>query len=133
MRNAAVSGKQVVNQCPFCGDGLVISRLSCKGCDTEIDSVLPIPAVMRLPNDLQGFVMTFLRCRGNIREVEKALGISYPTVCKRLDLVNAALNHDRNAGDAEAPWSRREILERLERGDINVKEATRLLKAAKES
>jgi len=66
--------------------------------------------------------LVFLRCRGNIREVEKQLGISYPTVCKRLDLVNELL------GNRQPTPSRFEILERLERGEITAKEAAELLK-----
>jgi len=54
--------------------------------------------------------------------VEKQLGISYPTVCKRLDLVNELL------GNRQPTPSRFEILERLERGEITAKEAAELLK-----
>jgi len=64
----------------------------------------------------------FLRCRGNIRDVEKELGISYPTVCKRLDLVNQLL------GNVETKEKRMDVLERLERGDISAREAAQLLK-----
>lgn len=116
--------KKVVSRCPFCGDHLSISSLSCGGCDTKIESHLPIPAFFRLPPDLQDFVMTFLRCQGKIRDVERELGISYPTVCKRLDLVNVLL------GNQAAPHGRKQILEQLERGDISVSEATQLLKAS---
>ena len=66
--------------------------------------------------------MVFLRCQGKIRDVEKELGISYPTVCKRLDLVNELL------GNTSTPVKRSQILEQLERGEINVQEATQLLK-----
>jgi len=84
---------------------------------------LAIPAFFRLPVDLQEFVLIFLRCRGSIRDVEKVLGISYPTVCKRLDLVNALL------GNAAPPTQdKNDILEQLERGDISAKEAAQLLK-----
>lgn len=69
--------------------------------------------------------MVFLKCRGNIREVEKELGISYPTVCKRLDLVNELLGNRNTLVD------RREILNKLERGDITAKEAAQLLKEQK--
>ncbi len=54
--------------------------------------------------------------------MEKELGISYPTVCKRLDLVNELL------GNQGPPVNRSNILEKLERGEINVQEATQLLK-----
>ena len=114
--------KRVISRCPFCGGELSISRLACGDCDTQIDSLVAIPAFFRLPDDLQGFVMTFLRCRGNIREVEKELGISYPTVCKRLDMVNELL------GNRPARAGRYEVLEQLERGEISAKEAAQLLK-----
>jgi hypothetical protein len=101
----------------------VISRLSCQACETRIETEVAFPPLLRLPADLQEFVLVFLRCRGSIRDVEKELGISYPTVCKRLDLVNELLGtrEARRAG-------RGEILAKLERGDINAKEAAELLK-----
>lgn len=114
--------KKLVSSCPFCGKALVVCRLKCSGCDTQIDSLVEIPPFFRLPEDLQDFVMVFLRCRGNISEVEKALGISYPTVCKRLDLVNGLL------GNRPTSASRSEILGQLERGEISAKEAAQLLK-----
>lgn len=114
--------KKVIGRCPICSGELAISRLVCQGCNTQIESLLSIPPLFLLPEDLQNFVMVFLRCRGNIRDVEKELGISYPTVCKRLDLVNQLL------GNQEAPPPRTEILEQLERGEITVAEATQLLK-----
>jgi len=122
MKKAANNTKNLVTRCPFCGGHLSICRLTCGGCDTQIDSVLPIPPFFRLPADLQEFVMIFLRCNGTIREVEKELGISYPTVCKRLDLVNQLL------GNTGKPLAQRDILDRLERGEITASEATQLLK-----
>jgi hypothetical protein len=116
------AGKKLITRCPFCGDELAITRLSCCGCHTQIDSELEIPLFFRLPPDLQNFVLIFLRCQGKIRDVEKELGISYPTVCKRLDLVNELL------GNQGPPVDRTRILERLERGEISVQEATQLLK-----
>lgn len=118
--------KTIVSRCPVCGEEMAVSRLSCGACETRIETELPIPPFFRLPEDLQQFVRIFLACRGNIREVEKELGISYPTVCKRLDLVNELLGNRR--GDAPAPANRMEVLERLERGDISAKEAAQLLK-----
>ncbi len=118
--------KTIVSRCPICGEEMVVSRLSCGSCETRIETDLPIPPFFRLPEDLQAFVLIFLRCRGNIREVEKELGISYPTVCKRLELVNALLGN--RTSSAPPPASRMEILERLERGEISAKEAAQLLK-----
>jgi hypothetical protein len=122
MPKPASNPKKLITRCPFCGDQLGITRLSCCGCNTQIDSQLEIPLFFRLPPDLQEFVFVFLRCQGKIRDVEKELGISYPTVCKRLDLVNELL------GNTSTPVKRSQILEQLERGEINVQEATQLLK-----
>lgn len=101
---------------------MVINRLACVRCETRIETTLPIPAFFRLPEDLQQFVLTFLRCRGSIRDMEKALGISYPTVCKRLDLVNELL------GNKEMALNRDQILSQLESGQISPKQAADLLK-----
>ena len=114
--------KKLITRCPFCSGELAITRLSCGGCNTQIDSQLDVPLFFRLPPDLQEFVMIFLRCQGKIRDVEKELGISYPTVCKRLDLVNELL------GNKGPPINRTRVLEQLERGEITVQEATQLLK-----
>jgi hypothetical protein len=116
--------KHLVARCPFCDAALEIRRLGCVACETTIESRLPIPPLFRLPPDLQLFVLTFLRCQGKIRDVEKELGISYPTVIKRLDLVNVLLGHQA------APSGRTGILEQLERGEITVQDATQLLKQA---
>jgi len=118
--------KKLVSRCPVCGDALDISRLSCRGCETRIETQIPVPALLRLPDDLQEFVRIFVSCRGNIREVEKELGISYPTVCKRLDLVNELLGN--RAGERPAPKTRMDVLEQLEKGEISAREAARLLK-----
>ena len=121
--------KKIVSNCPVCSGPLAIGRLNCIRCDTTIESVLPIPPFFRLPDDLQHFVMTFLRCRGSIREVERELGISYPTVCKRLDLVNALLGNvpaDQPATKKSADPN--EILGQLERGEITARDAAQILK-----
>lgn len=122
MKKTVAAEKKLVTRCPFCAGQLSISRLACGSCDTHIESLLPIPPFFRLPVDLQEFVMTFLRCQGKIRDVEKELGISYPTVCKRLDLVNELL------GNRTTVLAKKDVLEQLERGEITAAEATQLLK-----
>jgi hypothetical protein len=114
--------KRFIARCPVCEGELVISRMSCGSCGTSIDAQLSAPPFFRLPGELQEFVMVFLRNRGNIREVEKELGISYPTVCKKIDKVNELL------GNIPSKSDRMETLERLERGEITAQEAARLLR-----
>ncbi|MEM7147136.1 MAG: DUF2089 family protein [Verrucomicrobiota bacterium] len=139
--------KSLSSRCLFCDGELEITQLRCGSCDTSIDSTLAIPSFFRLPNDLQLFVLVFLRCRGNIREVEKELGISYPTVCKRLDLVNELLGGGSALGEEEAGGDggdgagaeevvpkvsdRKLILEQVERGEISARKAAELLRQIK--
>ena len=130
--------KKLNSRCLFCNGDLAITCLHCKGCGTKIESELPIPRYFRLGQDLQEFVLVFLRCRGNIREVEKELGISYPTVCKRLDLVNELLANTRPqpgiaAVREDAATRRERILEDLEQGKISAGEAAQLLRSIAES
>lgn len=92
--------------------------------------MLPFDPLMRLPAELREFVLIFLRCRGNIREVEKEMGISYPTVCKKLDAVNDHLAGTPPQG-APAAGKRpagHDILAQLERGEISAKQAAEMLK-----
>jgi hypothetical protein len=133
--------KKLSSRCPFCSGDLAITSLHCEGCGTAIESKLVIPKYFRLGTDLQGFVLVFLRCRGNIREVEKELGISYPTVCKRLDLVNELLANSPSdhqaapevggqiAEDGTVNARRQQILEDLEAGKFGAGEAAQLLRA----
>jgi hypothetical protein len=119
--------KTIATRCPICSGELVISGLSCRQCQTRIETQLPFSALMRLPEEMREFVLIFLRCRGNIREVEKELGISYPTVCKRLDLVNELITSNSKPITGKR-LSRGEILAKLEQGEISAKEAADLLK-----
>jgi hypothetical protein len=123
--------KSIATQCPICSGELVIGRLACTSCDSRIETELAFDPLMRLPEEMRQFVLVFLRCRGNIRDVEAELGISYPTVCKRLDQVNDLLSgkvQQPQNGQAGKRLSRAEILARLERGEITAKEAAGLLK-----
>ncbi len=126
--------KSLTSKCLFCDDELEITQLRCVGCETQIESSLGVPTFFRLPSDLQEFVLVFLRCRGNIREAEKALGISYPTVCKRLDLVNGLLGNVpvRSGEPPPVPADRNAILRQVEAGELTAKEAAKLLRKQNE-
>lgn len=81
----------LVSQCPFCHGPTEIIELSCPHCDVQIRGHFTASRYGSLAPEQQQFLETFLRCRGVIRDVEAALGISYPTVRSRLDGLLAAL------------------------------------------
>ena len=121
--------RKMLGACPTCGGPLRIARLVCPSCDTAIEGNYEPCGFCRLSEQGLGFVETFIRCRGNIREVERELGVSYPTVRGRLDAVIRELGYEvEPGGEPEINARRGEILQQLDAGEISAAEATRLLR-----
>lgn len=118
--------------CPVCGRNLDITRLRCRHCQTELNGQFTPCHFCRLPEKQLQFVETFLRCRGSIKEVEKALGISYPTVRNMLEAALTALGLE-DKGQAPEPHSeeKEDILNRLAQGEIDVEAAVTALSGLK--
>ena len=113
--------------CPSCNARLKVSRMLCAECGLSVEGDFTTSRLGLLAPAQQEFVEIFLASRGNIREVERVLGISYPTVRKRLDEVLTALG--TNALQAsEEQRQREEILSRIEKGTLSAKEGARLLR-----
>ena len=120
---------QMPHRCPVCEHEMQISKLTCTHCPTKIEGEFNTCKFCQLPAEQLIFVEAFIKCRGNIKEVEKELRISYPTVRSRLDSVIEALGYrvdgDKEKPDLQEESKRREaILEALERGEISPQEAT---------
>ena len=81
-------------QCPVCGERMLVTKLRCSHCGTELSGEFAPCRFCRLEEKHLQFVETFLRCRGSIKEVERALGVSYPTVKNMLDAALSALGLD---------------------------------------
>ncbi len=114
-----------VARCPSCGGPLEVRRLQCPQCATSVEGQFPPSRYAALDPAEQTFLELFLRARGNLREVERVLGLSYPTVRARLDAVLDRLGLGEDAGEAAAATLRRrlEVLAALERGEITATEA----------
>jgi hypothetical protein len=122
---------QAPGSCPICGHELTISRLTCSHCPTKFEGEFTTCKFCRLPGEQRQFIEVFIKCRGNIKDVEKELGISYPTVRNRLDGVIEALGYrvEKEDPDYETEkQQRQEILEALERGEITPPEAAKQIK-----
>lgn len=117
--------------CPVCGHKLGVTKLTCHHCQTTIEGDFESCRFCGLTAEQKSFVEVFLRSRGNIKEVERELGISYPTVRSRLDNVLEALGYrvEQQTERAEAAGRRKEVLDQLSRGDISAEDAVKLLKA----
>ena len=66
--------------CPVCEQSLLVTQLSCQCCKTQMNGQYRLNKFSYLPKELLVFTEVFLKNRGNIKEVERELGISYPTV-----------------------------------------------------
>ncbi len=118
--------KQVISRCPVCRHDLTVTRLSCDCCETVIENKFKLSKFDYLSDEELAFTEVFIRCRGNIKEVEKELGISYPTVRSKLDGVIRRLGFEQ-APDERA-LRREEILKALEQGEITAEQAIAQLK-----
>jgi len=121
------------HRCPVCDHEMKISKLTCTYCPTKIEGEFSSCKFCRLPAEQLIFMEAFVKCRGNIKEVEKELGISYPTVRNRLDSVIEALGYgeaqlgapkNETESHQEESLRRQGILEALERGEMTAQEAT---------
>ena len=110
--------RKPISNCPICDGRLEPVKLKCTSCDIAMEGRFPISKLGLLPSDHQQFIEAFLVARGNIKEVEKELGISYPTVRKKLDEVIGALGYAPHAKRRE----QLEILEAIEHGEISPQE-----------
>lgn len=116
---------QIIHNCPVCGSGLRVTRLRCPSCNTVIEGDFQTERLLSLNAQQRSFVLSFLRNRGNIREMEKELGISYPTVRSRLDDIIQAI--DGASATKTPPLTRKQILEMLAKGEITQEDAMAMI------
>jgi hypothetical protein len=118
---------RVVGRCPVCGGELFITQLSCGSCRTRMEGRFPMPRFCQLDEEQAEFLEVFLRCRGVIKEVERELGVSYPTVKAKLDSLLSSLGLLEEEGE-DIGRRRMEVIEELEGGRISAQEAIKRLK-----
>jgi hypothetical protein len=111
--------------CPVCGDRLALTRLSCHSCGTELSGDFESCEFCSLSREDRETLRVFLVSRGNMKELERHLGVSYPTARARFDalLTKLGIAPDRPA----VATDRVDLLERVARGEVDVEDAlTRL-------
>src|SRR6187401_1125642 len=90
----------VIATCPVCAKELSVTRLHCRSCGTSLEGDFSVGRFGRLSREQLALLESFLRSRGNLREMERELGISYPTVRGRVDALVRALGFgDSPLGD----------------------------------
>ncbi len=114
----------IPTHCPACNATMNITELRCSKCSTKVQGNFPMNKLISLSEEDREFLMTFLRSRGNIKEVQERMGISYPTVKNRLDKLLTVLG----LFDEVRTLTRSEIINAINKGVLSVEEAINLLK-----
>jgi hypothetical protein len=121
-------------RCPICGQGMAVTRLHCRACDTAIEGNFALSRFASLTPEQASFLETFVRCQGKLSWVGEELALSYPTVRGRLnDLIRALGYEVLDEPPAEvrqrSAQQRQSILDDLAAGKINAEAAVALLQA----
>jgi hypothetical protein len=141
----------VISTCPVCEGELLVTRLHCRSCGTALEGEFGVGRFGRLSREQLSLLESFLRARGNLKEMERELSISYPTVRARVDALVRSLGlgegepiPDEPDADVDATTDaavepmtdvsaeRRAILERLSRGEIDATAAATELRGLAE-
>lgn len=117
----------VIGRCPICEHPLEVVRLECESCGTSLQGSFSLGRFHSLSGEQLEFLETFIRARGSFKDVERELGISYPTVRSRLDAVIRSLGFASQAEPDRDAERRREILRELAEGRIAADDAAALL------
>jgi hypothetical protein len=136
--------RDVISTCPVCEGELAITRLHCRTCGTTLEGEFGVGRFGRLSREQLALLESFLRSRGNLKDLERELGISYPTVRGRVEAMLRALGladgdataveEQMEAGASNATSDdeadeRRAILDRLARHEISAEDAAESLRA----
>lgn len=118
-------------RCPVTGEPLEVTRLECPTSGVTIEGrFTPNEFTLLSPEHLE-FMRLYIRARGNLKDVERILGVSYPTVRLRFDALLRALDYDPPPEAQEVREERTDILGLLERGELTAAEAAKRLRALK--
>jgi len=135
----------VISTCPVCSGELAVTRLHCRSCGTTLEGEFSVGRFGRLTKEQLALLESFLRSRGNLRDMERELGISYPTVRSRVEALVRALGFGPRDGEeaaddaaagsgtttttTDAAAARQQILERLARREIGADEAATAIRS----
>lgn len=120
---------KILDHCPTCQSRMEITQLSCTNCETVVLGRFEPNRFSKLPPESLAFLETFVRSRGNVKEMARELDISYWTIRKQLDDLITELGLESKPQPPAGKASRREVLERLRAGEIDPDEAARLLES----
>lgn len=133
-------GYRAPQQCPVCAEDLHVTQLGCDSCGTGISGHFHHCEYCALDAAELDVLRVFLASRGNMKELERHLGVSYPTARARFDALLTKLDlRPTSAAAASAPepvlpsapepdeQARLDALRALATGELDVEAARKLL------
>ncbi len=129
--------RKILEACPTCGGPLTITAVRCERCATEVHSQYQPCPFCRLSPEQMNFMLLFVQNRGNLSDMEKALGVSYPTIRGKLDEVVRVVTAPPSPMAAETPPGgvaggnanrRRDILAQIAAGKLSPTEGLAALR-----
>ena len=109
------------------GRRFVVERVRLIERDVAIEGSFLPPKLVELSAEDQVFVAAFVRSHGSIKDMEQMFGVSYPTVKARLNRIAASLEFI----DTSPAPAKKEVLDRLARGEISSDEAISALEQSR--
>ena len=112
------------------GKRYTVTQVRLSGSGITIQGDFDLPPLAGLSYEDQVFVAAFVHSHGSIKDMERAFGISYPTVKNRLNRIAEQLRFVQV--DTPPPTTPADdpddVLGMLERGEISAAEAARRLR-----
>jgi len=133
--------RKILESCPTCGGPLTITEVRCDRCATQVRSQYEPCPFCRLSPEQMNFVLLFVQSRGNLSDLEKTLGVSYPTIRGKLDDIIKVVSAAPSPGAPSTPPlsaasperdRRREILNQVASGRLSPADALSALRGNKE-
>ena len=113
-----------MHRCAVCHHPLLIARLDCGGCAISYRGEFGWPRLARMSVEHQDLAEQLLLAGGNLKAVAETVGVSYPTLKKRLEGLRAELERLRR-GDLQASDA---DLQAVERGTLTPEQAARRIR-----
>lgn len=106
------------------GAPVLVERVRLTDGGIAIEGSFALPPLADLSAEDQVFVAAFIRCHGNIRQMEGIFGVSYPTIKNRLNRIGESLTFVEVVPEPDHD----DVLAALERGEITAQQALERLK-----
>jgi hypothetical protein len=125
----------VLCSCPSCQSPMQVVALGCSDCDLILKGQFHSHPLMKLDEEMLHFLHIFIACEGKISDMEKALGISYPTVKNKIQKLKESVSVsdfvDKSDSVPDLQLESKsviEILELMNKGLVNYEKGLSLIK-----